>query len=191
MGAEARYWAIVDLETTGVDPVRHEIVQLARVVIDTVEQEIIPRLTFVAYIKPTRWRNREREAMEVNRLTLAKLKAEGADLCPTLRAFCWGPDWGNTVLAGWGVSFEERFLRAGFKETSRAFPFPFQTIDIRSMAQLGRARRGKSKLLGLRDAGERLGVTVNPDQLHDALYDATITAEIALQLLKKEDKDAQ
>ena len=71
MGAEARYWAIVDLETTGVDPIRHEIVQLARVVIDTVEQEIIPRLTFVAYIKPTRWRNREREAMEVNRLALA------------------------------------------------------------------------------------------------------------------------
>ena len=36
----ARYWCVTDLECTGLEPERHEIIQVARVVIDTVEGEI-------------------------------------------------------------------------------------------------------------------------------------------------------
>ena len=189
MGANARYWAVTDLETTGIDPAKHEIIQIARVVIDTVDRVIIPRLTFMAYVKPKRWRDREREALEVNGLTLTKLKEEGGGLCPALREFTWGPDWGDTVLAGWGVGFEANFLVTAFKETRRAVPFPFQTIDVRSLVQLVRAQRGESEYLGLRDAAGWLGVAVDPGRLHDALYDATVTAEVVLQLLRKGDRD--
>ena len=73
----ARYWCVTDLECTGLDPERHEIIQVARVVIDTVDGQIIPDLTMSEYIQPTRWDQRDNVAMKVNGLTLGKLQAEG------------------------------------------------------------------------------------------------------------------
>ena len=58
----ARYWCVTDLECTGLEPERHEIIQVARVVIDTVEGEIIPSLTMSEYILPTRWEQRDPQA---------------------------------------------------------------------------------------------------------------------------------
>ncbi len=51
----ARYWCVTDLECTGLEPPRHEIIQIARVVIDTVDKQIITSLTMSKYIQPTRW----------------------------------------------------------------------------------------------------------------------------------------
>ncbi|MEE3166408.1 MAG: exonuclease domain-containing protein, partial [Chloroflexota bacterium] len=68
----ARFWCVADLECTGLEPERHEIIQIARVVIDTVEKTIIPGLMTSEYILPTRWDQRDHEAMKVNELTIEK-----------------------------------------------------------------------------------------------------------------------
>jgi len=180
----ARYWCVVDLECTGLEPERHEIIQIARVVIDTVEKTIIPGLTTSEYILPTRWYQRDHAAMKVNELTIEKLQAEGISAKLALRDFGSGVNWSETVLAAWGVDFETKFLRDAFRRIDRVVPFTFKVIDLRSLGHLPRAKLGFTDYMGLGESCDYYGVSFDSGKAHDALYDATKTAELALALLK-------
>ena len=180
----ARYWCVADLECTGLEPERHEIIQIARVVIDTVKKTMIPGLTTSEYIQPTRWDQRDHLAMEVNGLTIEKLQAEGISAKLALEDFGRGVNWSETVLAAWGADFETKFLRDAFRRIDRVVPFTFKVIDVRSLGHLPRARLGLRDYLGLREACDYYSVPFDIGKDHDALYDATKTAELALALLK-------
>ena len=182
--ANARYWCVTDLECTGLEPERHEIIQIARVVIDTVEQTIIPGLTTSEYIQPKRWDQRSHAAMKVNELTLEKLQCEGIPTQRALEGFRREVNWNETVLAAWGVDFETKFLRDAFRRIDRVVPFTFKVIDIRSLGHLPRAKLGFTDYLGLGESCNYYGVPFDGGKAHDALYDATKTAELALVLLK-------
>ena len=181
----ARYWCVADLECTGLEPERHEIIQIARVVIDTVEKTIIPGLTMSEYIQPTRWGQRDHAAMKVNGLTIQKLQAEGISAKLALEDFGRGVNWNETVLAAWGADFETKFLQDAFRRIDRVVPFTFRVIDVRSLGHLPRARLGLTEYLGLGEACEYYGVPFDSGKAHDALYDTTKTAELALALLKE------
>ena len=180
----ARYWCVADLECTGLEPERHEIIQIARVVIDTVEKTTIPGLTTSEYILPTRWDQRDHTAMKVNGLTSEKLQAEGISAKLALREFGSGVNWSETVLAAWGVDFETKFLRDAFRRIDRVVPFTFKVIDVRSLGHLPRAKLGFTDYMGLGESCDYYGVPFDSGKAHDALYDATKTAELALALLK-------
>ncbi|MCI0799109.1 MAG: 3'-5' exonuclease [Chloroflexi bacterium] len=180
----ARYWCVTDLECTGLDPQRHEIIQIARVVIDTVDHHIVTSLTMSQYIQPTRWDQRDDEAMEVNGLTLSKLQAEGISPDLALEYFCQDVNWDETVLAAWGVDFETKFLREAFRQVGRDVPFHYKVIDVRSLGHLPRARMGFSEYMGLGESCDFYSVHFDRGMAHDALYDATKTAELALELLR-------
>ncbi len=181
----ARYWCVADLECTGLEPERHEIIQIARVVIDTVEKTIIPGLTMSEYIQPTRWDRRDHTEMKVNGLTIEKLQAEGISAKLALEDFGRGVNWDETVLAAWGADFETKFLQDAFRRIDRVVPFTFRVIDVRSLGHLPRARLGLTEYLGLGEACEYYGVPFDSGKAHDALYDTTKTAELALALLKE------
>ena len=180
----ARYWCVTDLECTGLEPERHEIIQIARVVIDTVEKTIIPGMTTSEYIQPTRWDQRDHEAMNVNGLTIEKLQSEGISAKLALRDFGSGVNWSETVLAAWGVDFETKFLRDAFRRIDRVVPFTFKVVDVRSLGQLPRVKLGFKDYLGLGESCDYYGIPFDGGKAHDALYDATKTAELALALLK-------
>lgn len=180
----ARYWCVTDLECTGLEPERHEIIQIARVVIDTVDHQIISGLTTSEYIQPERWDQRDNAAMKVNGLTIKKLQAEGISPKLALEDFCRGVDWNQTVLAAWGSDFETKFLQDGFRRIDRVVPFTYKVIDVRSLGHLTRARLGFTEYLGLGESCDYYGVPFDSSKAHDALYDATKTAELALALLK-------
>ena len=180
----ARYWCVTDLECTGLEPKRHEIIQIARVVIDTVEKTIIPGLMTSEYILPTRWDQRDHAAMKVNEITIEKLQAEGISAKLALRDFSSGVNWSETVLAAWGVDFETKFLRDAFRRIDRVVPFTFKVIDVRSLGHLPRAKLGFTDYMGLGESCDYYGVPFDSGKAHDALYDATKTAELDLALLK-------
>ena len=180
----ARYWCVTDLECTGLEPERHEIIQIARVVIDTLEKTIIPGLTTSEYILPTRWDQRDHAAMKVNGLTIKKLQAEGVSAKLALEDFGRGVDWNETVLAAWGADFETKFLQDAFRRIDRVVPFTFKVIDVRSLGHLPRAKLGFTDYMGLGESCDYYGVPFDSGQAHDALYDTTKTAELALELLK-------
>jgi len=180
----ARYWCVTDLECTGLEPDRHEIIQVARVVIDTIEGEIIPDLTMSEYIQPTRWDQRDSQAIRVNGLSLKKLQAEGVPSKLALEDFGRGVNWNETVLAAWGSDFETKFLQDAFRRIDRVVPYIFKVIDVRSLGHFPRARLGYTEYLGLGESCDYYGVPFDSGLAHDALYDATKTAELALALLK-------
>ena len=180
----ARYWCVTDLECTGLEPQRHEIIQIARVVIDTVDHHIVTSLTMSQYIQPARWDQRDDEAMEVNGITLSKLQAEGISPDLALEYFCQDVNWDETVLAAWGVDFETKFLREAFRQVGRDVPFHYKVIDVRSLGHLPRARMGFSEYMGLGESCDFYSVHFDRGRAHDALYDATKTADLALELLR-------
>ena len=141
-------------------------------------------MTTSEYILPTRWDQRDHNAMEVNGLTIKKLKAEGISAELALTEFGSKVSWNETVLAAWGADFETKFLRDAYQRIDRVVPFTFKVIDVRSLGHLPRAKLGLTSYMGLGESCEYYGVPFNNSKAHDALYDATKTAELALALLK-------
>ncbi len=145
---------------------------------------IVPGLTTSEYIQPTRWSQRDNEAMKVNGLTIKKLQAEGISPMQALEDFRHGVNWNETVLAAWGADFETKFLQDAFRRIDRVVPYSFKVIDVRSLGHMPRARLGFTEYLGLGESCDYYGVPFDSGKAHDALYDATKTAELALALLK-------
>jgi DNA polymerase III alpha subunit (gram-positive type) len=102
-----------------------------------------------------------------------------------LEDFGRGVNWNETVLAAWGADFETKFLQDAFRRIDRVVPFTFKVIDVRSLGHLPRAKLGLTEYLGLGEACDYYGVAFDSGKAHDALYDTTKTAELALALLKK------
>ena len=63
-------------------------------------------------------------------------------------------------------------------------PFTFKVVDVRSLGHLPRAKLGFKDYLGLGESCDYYGIPFDGGKAHDALYDATKTAELALALLK-------
>ncbi len=181
---EARYHCVIDLETTGLSPIRHEIIQMARVVVDTLDRRIIPELTLSRYVRPIYWDKRSKEAMEVNKISKRVLNMEGFTLSDALGELMRGVDWSQTVLASWGTDFELKFLEAAHNRTNRVCPYPYQSFDIRSAVQYERMRRRLTEYLSLGKSCEYFGVDYDPNLAHDALYDAQVTANLEVTLLQ-------
>ncbi len=136
------------------------------------------------YILPARWDQRDHAAMRVNELTIKKLQTEGISAKLALEDFGNKVTWSETVLAAWGVDFETKFLRDAFRRVDRVLPFTFKVIDVRSLGHIPRAKLGFTDYMGLGESCDYYGVPFDSGKAHDALYDATKTAELALALLK-------
>ena len=63
---------LLDIEATGLDVTRHEIIQLAAILLD--KKTLKEKKNFSSYAKPKKWENREPEAMAVNGISWDSLK---------------------------------------------------------------------------------------------------------------------
>ncbi len=181
---EARYHCVIDLETTGLNTIRHEIIQMARVVVDTLDRRILSELTLSRYVKPAHWNMRSKEAMDINKISMRTLDSQGLELSEALGDLMRGVDWSQTVLASWGTDFELKFLEAAHNKTNRVCPYPYQSFDIRSAIHYERMRRRLTEYLSLGKSCEYFGVDYDPNLAHDALYDAQVTANLEVTLLQ-------
>jgi exonuclease I len=80
---------IYDLETTGANPYIHEPIQIAAIVVDS--QTLTPKENGVfgpVLIKPNKWDIVQAKALEVNKITIDQLKADGRDQQIVFSQFC-------------------------------------------------------------------------------------------------------
>jgi DNA polymerase-3 subunit epsilon len=159
---------VVDVETTGLDPRRHAVVEVAAVNVATGEHlHFIPRLPSTAGINF--------EALRINGYVTRRLYDEQLDDFATSTAYEELFEWleGNT-LAGANPAFDAAFLTVAAADHCIAPGWHFRLADLAAYAAplLGLA---PTELPGLNTVCDRLNV-INTGP-HTALGDAIATAE--------------
>lgn len=171
--------AFLDIETTGMDVNKHEIIELGCVLVkeqDDGSYKIVDELDLK--IQPTHIETAEPEALRVNgyepsawffahslkdALTELTAKAEGA------------------VVIGQNISFDWSFLAKAFADCGMEDPFFYAKMDTRSMAFAKLKDMHDISKLSLRALCEYFGVQNN--RAHTALADARATFEVFEKLM--------
>jgi DNA polymerase-3 subunit epsilon len=169
----------VDTETTGLDPTKHELLEVAAIRTSPDGQTIIK--TYEAKLKPLHIETAEPKALQVNNYKPEEWTDEK----------CTAPETvvdnlqkmaGNTVLVGQNVSFDEGFLTPLFTRLGMKAPWGYHKVDTVALAWPLFCYTPMEGL-SLEKVCRFLGVAEMPK--HRALADAMACREIYLRLMAK------
>jgi len=187
---------IIDIETTGTNPNTSSIIQLGAVLFSK-EGYLVDR-TFSEYIVPytNEWTE---EAYKVHKIEYSYLKKNGLYLPEALEAFSnWTLGFWtmrketakNYYLAQWSCGFDVSFLKEAYRKIGFEFPFHYRTFDIASIVRFELAKKGKLKIKsGESICAKELGIEVNGNKLHDALYDAQLSGLMLEKIIKENENN--
>ena len=168
--------AFIDVETTGLDPTRHEIVEIGvvRVRGDTLAE--IDRTD--VRIRPQHLDRADPSALALNGYSEGAWE-NATDLAEALDFVA--PLLGGAIMAGHNVSFDRGFLDASWSRTGVRPPeMDHHVLDTATLAWPLLAA-GLVDSLSLRDVCGRLGVSL--EEPHRALADAFRSLEVARRIL--------
>lgn len=177
--------AAIDIETTGLDPIYHDIIEIAIQPL-TDKFEIEPDIKpFVARIRARRPAHASQKAMEVNGLDLND-GCDYADMMQHLNTWLSEYDIGKIQPLGQNVDFDRAFIEAQIPELGSLFGHR----DIRDSQRLARAINDLAILRGEKPPFENLGLVALREALgitgsvaHRALDDARDSAKVYKALL--------
>ncbi len=178
---------LVDLESTGLDASRHEIIQIAAVLLD--KKTLKEKKHFSCYVKPQKWKQRDPEAMAVNNISYEQLR-----LAPTLVEAIAGFetifDPKKVILSHYGGPLDTDMLRVAYKKIGKAFPFDHHYFNLWGLFFAYVAAREKlfqkNKFTGF-SLDDFIGYFhfAIPKDRHDALTDCRVEAEIFRNIMKE------
>jgi DNA polymerase-3 subunit epsilon len=177
---------VLDIESTGLDFRKHEIIQIAAVQLD--RKTLKEKKRFESYIKPRRWSKRDPEAMAVNNITWDSLK-EAPGMKTVLKKFqkTFGA---NITIAPYGTILDTLMLRVAYQECKMRYPFDYHVFDIWPLVYTYLAKKNllknKRRFAGfsLDDAARHFKITIPADR-HTALTDVLVEAEVLRQIIKR------
>ncbi len=174
---------LIDIEATGLDSRKYDLIQLAAVLLD--RKTLKEKKSFTSYIKPIH-RKRDPESMAVNGISEnALLTAPGGRgvLLKFNRTF--GRD---LILAHYAGVMDITFLRTAYDYAGLKWPYDHHIFNIWAILYTYAAKRNlltdKTKFagFGLESLAEHFGIPTG--QMHDALADCRLEAEILRRVLK-------
>lgn len=178
---------LIDIEATGLDPVKHEIIQLAGVLLD--RKTLKEKEAFTTYIKPRNWKNRDPESMKVNKIAWDDVK-DAPDLKPALQKF--NKAFGKNVTLSYYVGIMDIvFMQAAYKKAGLKWPFDYHFFNIWGLfyAYLAARNRLKNKKdfggFNLEGLVQSFGIKAKKSDLHDALVDCRVEAEVLRKIIDK------
>jgi len=177
---------LIDEEATGLDHTRHEIIQIAGVLLD--KKTLKEKKHFVSYVRPKKWRTRDPEAMKVNHITWDQVK-DAPDIKTVIQKLhrTFGT---NVILSTYVGNLDITFLKTAFKNSKLKYPFDHHVFDIWAvlyvMAAKKRLLTSKKDFAGFSQESllAGLGMAV-PASLHDALVDCRTEADLLRRALKE------
>lgn len=179
-----------DTETTGLDPQKHAIIQLAGVLTELEKGVIIDKWTFNYKIKPHKGSLISKEALAINKTNIESLKdySEGKEV---LQKFTTGiSDNEKIFLAGYNVNFDYQFLSKFFQvNNSMSFNhyFWYMPIDVMSIALFHTMTDDSFRKASLADMLKYFKIKVD-GELHDAMTDARATRDLFNHFLQANQK---
>tara|TARA_R100000008_G_scaffold83129_1_gene68133 strand:+ start:89 stop:658 length:570 start_codon:yes stop_codon:yes gene_type:complete len=186
-----RLW--IDLETTGLNPSKHSVVQIAGIVeIDGEVQE-----SFCFKVRPLKGAAVSHKALEVIGATVEDLKSYPKppvvkqQVLDILNKYIDPYDKTDKFyFIGYNARFDYDFLRAWFEKQLFSYFgsfFWFPPIDIMNMvAHYLMGEREKLINFKLFQVCKYLGMDVKEAELHDALYDIKITKGLYERITEKD-----
>lgn len=167
-----RRLAFIDVETTGLNDRKHEILEVAVLITDP--QAYAIQQTMVAKLQPQHLELAEPKALEVNGYNPIDWAPHHCWTRPSLLG-ALSSLLENKVLVGQNVAFDEGFLKSFFYEFDRTPTWHHHKVDTASLAWPDYAR-GRIKGISLSALAEHFGM--HQPQPHTALSDATIALNL-------------
>jgi DNA polymerase III epsilon subunit-like protein len=176
--------AFFDLETTGFDPERHEIIEIGCLVARQVptagrgpKLEVVSELDLK--VKPQNIATAEPEALRINRYSEADWLF-AVDLPQALEAF--NAKTAEAVLVAQNISFDWGFLERAYKRCGIKPTFRYHRLDLMSMVFGKTYHEGSPEYFSLDNLAQHFGV--KNERAHQALADVRATFEIYKKLLQ-------
>lgn len=167
--------AFVDIETTGLDPDTHEIIDIGAVIYDN-ETAVVEE--FSVKVRPHNLKHADPEALALNGYSDVEWK-EAVELDVALRnlaSLCQG-----AYFLAYNATFDWAFLHSAFKRRRIEVPFHHHRLCVMSMAWY-KIPRGKVKSYSLKTVCVYLGIAPEP-KIHRALAGAQKAFEVYIKLL--------
>lgn len=180
IGSNTINYLWLDGETTGLDPLKNDIVQLACIpVLNGVEQTT----TFNQYCQAINWSEIDPGALAVNNLTVEFIRKQQTPEAMVNNLVVFARSFGvKFTIAGYNVGFDKDFLAALFKKVNREQDFlEIFTGDIRDTmkrAKVLKAQLGTANIK-LATLAAHFGIPINA---HDALSDISATIQVDKKL---------
>ncbi len=170
---------LVDLETSGTDPLRHGIAQVGALLLDQVTFD--EHGTIDLHVRLAESDEIDPESAKVSRID--ELAARSAFAVPLAEALdqleaLGKPD--EVVLAAWNADFDVSFLRAAYRRLDRPWPWDFHVLELWSVAWALRPDLPSPTIAQAKKALE-----IGNPHTHDALEDCRLEAEILRRLMKR------
>ena len=168
-------FAFVDIETTGLNLIRHEIVEIGCVIADR-NLKVIKE--FELKIKPERIENADPVALKVNHYNDQDWKS-ALPLPKAMKIF--SEKVKDCIMVGHNIAFDAGFLEYAFNQTKMINTMHYHKLDTVSVAWAKFHDNPKIEHFSLREMGERFGI--KNERAHSALSDARATYELYKKLM--------
>lgn len=167
--------AIIDLETTGLNPKVHEIIEVGMVIVEQPALNIIE--TYEAKVKPLNIKTATPEALAINGYNEEEWR-NALEIKEVLNQIVNKTQ--GCIICNHNVSFDWSFLLEGFDKYGITHKFDYHMFDIASMIWLKLSATDLPKL-NLNGTAQYLGIAPEPTT-HRALNGAMVAYKVLRKL---------
>ncbi|PIS12243.1 3'-5' exonuclease [candidate division WWE3 bacterium CG09_land_8_20_14_0_10_47_33] len=166
----------IDLETTGLDPTRHEIIEIGAILVSgktlKIEKEYQTR------VKPEHPETADKKALKLSGLSPTSWK-KAKPLIQVLKELNkLAP---GAMLVGHNITFDWTFLEIAYRNAGISWTFDYHRLDVLSIAYAYALNDPKIKRLRLQALAEHF--SIKGGKKHRALGDARTAYKIFLKLV--------
>jgi len=178
---------LIDTEFSGFDvPKKHDLLQVAAVLLD--KKTLKEKKSFNTYIKPSKWKTRDKASMAVNKITWDMVKK-----APSLKQAVtkFNRAMPHNIIQAFYVGYnDKRILMDAYSQAGVKWPFDYHYFDLWALfyGYLAKHHKLNSKKdyagFGLEYLIKILKIKIDKNQMHDALVDCRLEAEVLRKIAK-------
>jgi ribonuclease T len=179
---------VIDVETGGLEPEKHALLELAAVTLAFDGQQLVPATTYHYHILPFNGAKLEESSLKFTGITdpfhplrFAVNEQEAMkDLFTHISLLCKQQECERAVLVGHNPTFDLNFIQAACERHHIKSPFHrFTTFDTATLGGLAYGQTVLAKAL------TEAGLGFDPELAHSALYDAEQTAKLFCMIVNR------